>query len=88
MDEGSFSKFSNPEALVMDPLSGTLSTENSFLSLNNHIRFIRCDIDSDCFHADLPGSSRVFARQIIDDDSCITVDYNVKHASLVYVAAM
>lgn len=72
----------------MDPLARTLSTSKSFLSLNNHRRFIRCYIDSDCLNTSLPCLLLVIRRQFLDDDSDITVYYNVQDASPVYVAAI
>lgn len=82
------SKFSSPGAVVMDTFCGTLSTAKACLSLHKHRKFVGCDIDSACIDASLPGLLLIFAKQCLNDDSDITVDYEVQEAAKLYISSM
>lgn len=80
-------ELSKSGSLVVDPFSVTLATAKACFLLNNHIRFIGCDIDLDCLDVALPGFLLVFGIQILDGYSDITVDYNVQDAARVFICS-
>lgn len=67
-------KFFKPGELVMDPSAGLLATSKELLQIRKHKRFIGGVIDSRCLDADLTNFLLVFEKQVLDEESDITVD--------------
>ena len=79
-------KFTQPGDLVMDLFSGTAATAKACLSLDEHRRFVGCDIDGDCVNASMDSVLDVFAAQAINPASDITLDIKGLKAARVFIA--
>ena len=81
-------RMTKPGATVVDTFAGTCATAKACLMLKKHRKFIGCDKDEDCLEAAMPELLRVFAEQVLNEDSDIVCAPEVGEAAKVYLHAL
>lgn len=74
-------KFTRGRDVVMDFCTGTYPTAKTSMLLDQHRKFVGCDLDSDLLMAAKPDLLLTFALQVLNPKSDITGDEEVRAAA-------